>query len=66
MSVLALIRECRDAGIHLQPRGDRLRVEAPAGTVTPELRQRLAKTADYVKSLPPVEGPPKPKKKDAS
>lgn len=41
MSAVALIRQCRDAGIRLQARGDRLHVVAPAGTVTPELRQRL-------------------------
>jgi len=41
MSAVQLIRECRDAGIRLQARGDRLHVEAPAGSVTPQLRQRL-------------------------
>jgi len=42
MSAIQLIRQCRDAGIRLQARGDRLHVEAPPGTVTPELRQQLA------------------------
>ncbi|QEE25705.1 hypothetical protein CS053_15235 [Rhodanobacter glycinis] len=42
MSAVALIRQCNDAGIRLQARGDRLHIVAPAGTVTPELRQRLA------------------------
>jgi hypothetical protein len=41
MSAVELIRQCRAAGIHLQARGERLHVEAPAGSVTPELRQRL-------------------------
>lgn len=41
MSAVALIRQCHDAGIRLQARGDRLHIVAPAGTVTPELRQRL-------------------------
>ncbi len=41
MSALELIRQCRDAGIHLHVRGDRLHVEAPAGSVTAELRQAL-------------------------
>lgn len=41
MSALALIRQCRDAGIRLQARGDRLHVEASPGAVTPELRRRL-------------------------
>jgi hypothetical protein len=34
--------ECRAADIQLQVRGDRLHVEAPAGALTAELRQRLA------------------------
>ena len=42
MSAVQLIRQCRDAGIRLQARGDRLHVEAPAGSLTPELRQALA------------------------
>lgn len=42
MSAIELIRYCRDVGIRLQARGDRLHVEAPAGSITPELRQRLA------------------------
>jgi len=41
MSAVQLIRQCRDAGIRLQARGDRLHVEAPAGSITPELRQAL-------------------------
>jgi len=41
VSAVALIRQCRDAGIRLQARGDSLHVVAPAGTVTPELRPRL-------------------------
>lgn len=42
MSAVALIRQCRAAGIRLQARGDRLHFDAPAGAMTPELRQRLA------------------------
>ncbi len=42
MSAIQLIRECRDAGIRLQAHGDRLHVEAPAGSITPELRRALA------------------------
>jgi hypothetical protein len=41
MSAISLIRDCRAAGIRLQARGDRLHVEAPSGSVTPELRQAL-------------------------
>ena len=40
-NAIDLSRQCRAAGIRLQARGDRLHVEAPAGTLTPELRQRL-------------------------
>jgi len=42
MNAIALIRQCKVAGIQLQARGDRLHVEAPAGCLTPELRQALA------------------------
>jgi len=42
MNAIALIRQCRTAGIQLQARGDRLHVEAPTGSLTPELRQALA------------------------
>jgi len=42
MSAITLIRQCKAAGIQLQARGARLHVEAPAGTLTPELRQALA------------------------
>ena len=42
MNAIAIIRQCKDAGIQLQARGDRLHVEAPAGILTPELRQALA------------------------
>ena len=42
MSAVPLIRELRQAGIHLSASGDRLHVDAPAGAVTPELRQRIA------------------------
>ena len=42
MNAVSLIGQCRAAGIRLQARGDRLHVEAPAGSVTPELRQALA------------------------
>jgi hypothetical protein len=42
MNAIDLIRECHGAGIRLQVRGDRLHVEAPAGSLTPELRQAIA------------------------
>ena len=40
-NAIDLTRQCRNAGIRLQARGDRLHVEAPAGCLTPELRQAL-------------------------
>lgn len=52
MSAVQLIHQCRDAGIRLQARGDRLHVEAPRGVVTPELRQQLAEhKADLLDQL---------------
>jgi hypothetical protein len=42
MNAIALIRQCKATGIQIQARGDRLHVEAPAGSLTPELRQALA------------------------
>lgn len=42
MSAAQLIRQLKEAGIHLSASGDRLRVEAPAGIVTAELRQCIA------------------------
>jgi hypothetical protein len=41
MSAIELSRQCHAAGIRLQACGDRLHIEAPAGSVTPELRQTL-------------------------
>jgi tubulysin polyketide synthase-like protein len=37
-----LIQTCSRAGIRLAPAGDRLRVDAPRGVLTPELRDALA------------------------
>lgn len=42
MTATTLIRELDAAGIRLQVRGDRLHIEAPPGSITPALRQRLA------------------------
>lgn len=41
MTAETLIDTLREAGIRLTANGDRLHVEAPPGTVTPELRGRL-------------------------
>ena len=42
MTATDLIRECTSLGIALVDRGETLRIEAPPGALTPELRQRLA------------------------
>jgi hypothetical protein len=42
MNAIDLIRQCQSAGIRLQVRGERLHVEAPAGSLNQELRQALA------------------------
>lgn len=41
MNAATLIRELSMAGIGLTATGDRLHVDAPAGAITPELRQRI-------------------------
>src|SRR6185312_12358432 len=42
MNAGPLLRELQAAGVTLSATGDRLHVEAPAGAVTPGLRQRIA------------------------
>lgn len=41
MSAAELVRQCHVRGIQLQVDGDRLRIEAPVGSFTPELREAL-------------------------
>lgn len=41
MTVAALIEELTRLGVTLTPEGDRLRYRAPAGAITPELKQRI-------------------------
>ena len=43
MTLEALMAETARLGIRLEARGDRLHVEAPAGAVTPALREQLAR-----------------------
>jgi len=43
MTLEALLSETARLGIRLEARGDRLHVEAPAGVVTPTLREALVK-----------------------
>jgi hypothetical protein len=42
MTAAALLTELRNRGAAVAVVGDRLRVEAPVGTVTPEMREALA------------------------
>ncbi len=52
MTVAAeLLTTCRLAGIRLEVSGDRLRYEAPRGTVTPELRDTLTQHKTELLSL---------------
>lgn len=52
MSAHALLAEIRNAGIIVEARGDRLHVEAKPGTLTGELRVRLAANkADLLHAL---------------
>src|SRR5438034_73714 len=43
MTALDLLSIAKTAGIRLEARGDRLHVEAPVGTLTPELRDQLTR-----------------------
>ncbi|HEX7422874.1 MAG TPA: hypothetical protein VF311_03155 [Terriglobales bacterium] len=42
MTAVALLADLRNRGASIAAVGDRLRIEAPAGTVTPEMRAALA------------------------
>ena len=55
-NAIDLIRQCRDAGIRLQARGDRLHVEAPPGSITPELRQALSDHKPALLALHAIRG----------
>lgn len=55
MTAATLLDRLRSLGASVSLVGDRLRVEAPAGTLTPELRQELAEhKAELVRLLRPV------------
>ena len=56
MTALDILTLARDAGIVLEARGDILHVDAPAGRLTPELRDQLAKRKpDILAILAPTE-----------
>ena len=44
MSAAELLTELQTQGVQITADGDRLRIRAPRGTMTPELRERLAKS----------------------
>jgi hypothetical protein len=43
VNALSLVRDLEHAGVILEARGDRLRVNAPKGVVTPEMREQLVR-----------------------
>ena len=51
MTATELLTTCRQVGIRLEARGDRLRYEAPAGSLTPELRATLTEHKAELLSL---------------
>ena len=51
MTAVELLTSCRQAGIRLEAAGDRLRYEAPPGSLTPELRDTLAQYKTELLSL---------------
>jgi hypothetical protein len=52
MSAHEILQELRNLGARLEARGDRLRINAPGGTITPELKAKLAeKKAEILKRL---------------
>ncbi len=51
MTAAEVLTTCREAGIRLEAAGDRLRYEAPSGTLTPELRDTLTRHKAELLSL---------------
>ena len=51
MNAAKLIEELRSRGVVVEAAGDRLRVDAPKGAVTPELREALAEHKTEVMAL---------------
>ena len=43
MTAVEVLTTCRQVGIRLEAAGDKLRYEAPPGTLTPALRDTLAR-----------------------
>ena len=51
MTAVELLTTCRQAGIHLDAAGEKLRYEAPPGTLTPALRDTLTQHKAELLSL---------------
>jgi hypothetical protein len=52
MSAMEIVNEVRSLGAHIESRGDRLHIDAPAGKITPELKTRLIENkAEILKRL---------------
>ena len=51
MTAVEVLTTCRQAGIHLEAAGDKLRYEAPPGTLTPALRDTLTQHKAELLSL---------------
>ena len=52
MTLMGLLIRLRAARVRLEPNGDRLRVEAPEGMLTPELRQAIREHKPELLALP--------------
>lgn len=48
MNAVAILEEAEKRGIVLEAQGDRLRFQAPRGTLTPEFREALAQHKDEI------------------
>lgn len=51
MTVMEILNELHSRGVTVEAAGDRLRVDAPKGAVTPELREALAERKTEVLAL---------------
>ena len=51
MTLLGLLAELKRINVKLSLAGDKLRLEAPAGTLTPKLKEALVKHKPALKSL---------------
>lgn len=52
MTLMGLLIHLRASKVRLEPNGDRLRVDAPEGALTPELRQAIREHKPELLALP--------------